>query len=347
MKEFSPRSLVRENIRKMTPYRSARSEFLGEGLIYLDANENPFNSPFNRYPDPLQRELKKKIASVKGVDPGMIFLGNGSDEAIDLLMRAFCEPRLHNVLGIAPSYGMYRVAAATNGLEYRTALLNQDYTLNIGSIRREVDKNTRLIFLCSPNNPTANLLDGRLMLGLAAGFHGLLVVDEAYVDFAPGGSLSGKLGEYPNLVILQTFSKAWAGAGIRLGMALAHPEVIDIINKIKYPYNINALTIEKATEMTGMEARKTAWIDQIIRQRERLATFFQGHPAVERVYPSDANFLLVKFGNPLNLQAWLREHGIIVRDRSKEPLCEGCLRITVGSPEENDQLIKSLSEYEA
>ncbi len=336
--------LLRDNIKNLKPYSSARDEFSGEAMVFLDANENPFNQPYNRYPDPLQRELKEKIAKIKVCQPEQIFLGNGSDEPIDLLFRAFCEPGQDNIVSIDPTYGMYQVAADINNIEVRKVKLKDDYSFSAEELLAKVDSHTKLIFLCSPNNPTANLLDKAEMLKLIDGFDGIVVVDEAYIDFAPGASLLAELDQYENLVILQTFSKAWGMAGIRLGMAFASPAIISILNKIKYPYNINILTQQKALELIEQEADKNAWVDLLISERGKLAEKLKSFPFVVKVFPSDANFLLVKMHDARGIYDYLVENGIIVRDRSKVVLCADSLRITVGSSEENEILIEKLND---
>ncbi|WP_163708482.1 histidinol-phosphate transaminase [Mangrovibacterium lignilyticum] len=336
--------LLRDNIKNLKAYSSARDEFSGEAMVFLDANENPFNAPYNRYPDPLQRELKDKIAAIKKCPAEQIFLGNGSDEPIDLLFRAFCEPGKDNIVSIDPTYGMYQVAADINNIEIRKVKLKEDYSFSADELLSAADENTKLAFVCSPNNPTANLMDKAEMLKLIQNFNGLVVVDEAYIDFAPGASLLTELPQYPNLVVLQTFSKAWGMAGIRLGMAFASTEIIRIFNKIKYPYNINILTQQKALELIQKESEKNKWVDLLIEERSRLAEQLRSFPFVVKIYPSDANFLLVKMHDARGIYDYLVENGIIVRDRSKVILCDDSLRVTVGSPEENEILIEKLND---
>ncbi|HDR89313.1 MAG TPA: histidinol-phosphate transaminase [Bacteroidetes bacterium] len=343
---FDLNPLIRKNIRELKPYSSARLEHPSGRAVFLDANENPFNAPLNRYPDPLHRELRRKIAEELQVASEMIFTGNGSDEAIDLLYRATCDPGIHNVVGIDPTYGMYRVAAAVHGTEYREVPLNDDFSLQPGRVLEKTDPKTRLIFLCSPNNPTGNLLSRDAMRELIERFEGLVVVDEAYIDFAPHGSMIPFLNRYPNLVIMQTFSKARAAAGIRLGMALASPDLIAVFDRIKAPYNLNTLTLEVGMEILSRGREKEIWIRTILQERKRLVDFLTGQPEVEKVFPSDANFILVRFRNAGKMKGWLERQGIIVRDRSGETGCEGCLRITVGSREENERLIKQIQRYE-
>jgi histidinol-phosphate aminotransferase len=336
--------LIRTNIKNLNPYSSARDEYTGEAMVFLDANENPFNEPYNRYPDPLQRKVKERIAAIKGCEPSQIFLGNGSDEPIDLLFRAFCEPGQNNMVTINPTYGMYQVSADINDVEVRKVKLNPDYNFSADALLEQVDDQTKLIFICSPNNPTGNLLDKSETIKLIQSFSGLVIVDEAYIDFAPGASLLAELNQYENLVILQTFSKAWGMAGIRLGMAFASPEIIRIFNKIKYPYNINMLTQQKALELIEQESDKNQWVDLLIDERKKLAAELINLPFVVKVFPSDANFLLVKMNDARGIYDFLVENGIIVRDRSKVVLCDDSLRITVGSKEENRILLEKLNE---
>jgi histidinol-phosphate aminotransferase len=333
---------IRNNILTLKPYSSARDEFSGEAMVFLDANENPFNQPYNRYPDPLQRELKSRIGKIKGVSAENIFLGNGSDEPIDLLIRAFCEPGIHNIVQIEPTYGMYQVAAGINNVEVKKTLLTDNYQLDATGLLDSVDDHTRIIFLCTPNNPTGNALDTNEMIKVLNGFNGPVVVDEAYIDFAPGLSLLPRLKEFSNLIILQTFSKAWGMAGIRLGMAFASAQIISILNKIKYPYNLNILTQQKALELLVNADEMQQWVETLLAEREKLAAALNQIPYVEKVWPSDANFLLVKIKNARRVYEFLVEKGIIVRDRSKVLLCEDSLRITVGSEEENKALIEAL-----
>ena len=336
--------LLRGNIKSLKPYSSARDEFSGQAMVYLDANENPYNQPYNRYPDPLQTEVKEKISNIKNIATDKIFLGNGSDEPIDLLFRLFCEPGKDSIVTINPTYGMYMVAADINNVGVTSVPLNEDFELVSKDILDAVTKNTKLIFLCSPNNPTGNCLNYNEMLEIVNNFDGLVVIDEAYIDFVPEKSLLHELDKYPNLVILQTFSKAWGMAGIRLGMAFASPEIISLLNKIKYPYNINILTQQKALELLSFENKKQEWVDLINNQRERLAKKLASFEFVEKVYPSDANFLLVKMFDAHGIFNYLIEKEIIVRDRSKVYLCEGSLRISIGTEEENNMLVQALEE---
>ena len=331
--------LLRKNIAALSPYSSARDEYTGEAMVFLDANENPFNEPFNRYPDPLQRKLKRKIAALKNIEEAKIFLGNGSDEPIDLLIRAFCEPDLDNIVSIDPTYGMYRVAADISGIELRKVSLTSDFQLDTKDLLAAADEHTKLIFLCSPNNPTGNSLVKEDMLEIVKKFGGLVIVDEAYIDFAPGKTLLSVLQSFPNLVVLQTFSKAWGMAGIRLGMAFASADIIRVLNKIKYPYNLNTLTQQKAIEQIENKEQVDNWIKRLISERKKMAEELINFPFVIKVYPSDANFLLVKMYDAQGIYNYLVEEGIIVRDRSKVHLCDDSLRITIGSEEENTTLL--------
>ncbi|WP_372934369.1 histidinol-phosphate transaminase [Mariniphaga sediminis] len=337
-------NLLRKNIKTLQPYSSARDEYTGEAMVFLDANENPFNYPYNRYPDPLQRELKEKIARLKGVTPEQIFLGNGSDEPIDLLIRAFCEPGEDALAIIDPTYGMYQVAAGVNNVNVKKISLTESFELDARELLKNTDEKTKLVFLCSPNNPTGNCLDKNAIQEVIQNFPGIVVLDEAYIDFAPGKSLLPQLKEFPNLVILQTFSKAWGMAGIRLGMAFASPEIISVFNKIKYPYNLNILTQQKALELIENKKQTEKWIKLLIAEREKMTKLLQDFPFVEHIYPSDANFILVKMHDARGVYEYLKEKGVIVRDRSKVHLCAESLRITIGTSEENGQLLLALKE---
>jgi histidinol-phosphate aminotransferase len=336
--------ILRKNIASLKPYSSARDEYTGEAMVFLDANENPFNQPYNRYPDPLQKELKEKIAGIKEVRPEQIFLGNGSDEPIDLLIRAFCEPGLDNVVSINPTYGMYQVAADIHNVEVKKVSLNEHFELDSKKLLNEVNGSTKLVFLCSPNNPTGNCLDTEEILSVIRQFNGLVIIDEAYIDFAPGKSFLPQLEEFPNLVILQTFSKAWGMAGIRLGMAFASPEIISVLNKIKYPYNLNILTQQKALELIKKSDDVKKWVKLLIAERKKMTDLLSEFPFVDKIFPSDANFLLVKMHDARGIYEYLVENGIIVRDRSKIYLCDDSLRITIGSSQENETLLNALNE---
>lgn len=341
MKEFDVNAWMRPNIRAMQPYSSARDEFHGSASVFLDANENPYNAPYNRYPDPMQWRLKERISEIKGVPVESIFLGNGSDEPIDLLLRAFCEPGKEKMLTTDPTYGMYQVAAEVNNVACVKVPLREDFSLDLPALLARIDDATKLIYLCSPNNPTGNSLGHDVIREVLRHFRGIVVVDEAYIDFSAGPSFLRELGEWPNLVVLQTLSKAWGCAAIRLGMAFASPEIIGVLNKIKYPYNVNLLTQEKALELLD-EDRMHTQLSQILQERTRLRRDLSAIPLVRRIYPTDANFLLVDVGDADGVYHKLVEEGIIVRNRNRVTLCRGCLRITVGTPEEDDRLLEAL-----
>lgn len=334
--------LVRKNVWNMKPYSSARDEFKGEASVFLDANENPLNDKYNRYPDPLQWSLKQKIAKVKNIAPENIFLGNGSDEPIDLVIRIFCEPRIDNIVAVDPTYGMYQVCAEVNDVEYRKVLLNENFDLDAQKLLEKTDRNTKLIFLCSPNNPTGNLLSREEIKKVLDSFAGIVVVDEAYIDFASEATWLNDLDKYPNLIILQTFSKAWGLAAVRLGMAFASAEIIKLFNKVKYPYNVNILTQNfVGDELDKLELRKQ-WIATLLEGRNYLINELPKLPFVEKIYPTDANFILVKVEDANSLYKQLADKGVIVRNRNSVSLCAGCLRITVGTDKENEMLIKTL-----
>lgn len=341
MKEFDVNAWMRPNIRAMQPYSSARDEFHGSASVFLDANENPYNAPYNRYPDPMQWRLKERISEIKGVPVESIFLGNGSDEPIDLLLRAFCEPGKEKMLTTDPTYGMYQVAAEVNNVACVKVPLREDFSLDLPALLARIDDATKLIYLCSPNNPTGNSLGHDAIREVLRRFRGIVVVDEAYIDFSAGPSFLRELGEWPNLVVLQTLSKAWGCAAIRLGMAFASPEIIGVLNKIKYPYNVNLLTQEKALELLDEDRMRTQ-LSQILQERTRLRRDLSAIPLVRRIYPTDANFLLVDVGDADGVYHKLVEEGIIVRNRNRVTLCRGCLRITVGTPEEDDRLLEAL-----
>jgi histidinol-phosphate aminotransferase len=337
--------LLRNNIRSLQPYSCARDEFKGEASVYLDANENPYNAPFNRYPDPLQWEVKEQITRVKGVPAENIFLGNGSDEPIDLLFRAICEPRIDNVVAIEPTYGMYKVSANINDVEYRKVLLDENFQFSADKLLDATNLYTKIIWLCSPNNPTGNSLDRAEIIKLLTSFEGIVVLDEAYIDFAAEGSFSEMLSHYPNLVILQTFSKAWGSAAIRLGMAFASTEIIAVLNKIKYPYNINILTQKQALLALKNDAQVKQWVKTLLNERAVLVEALQQLPIVQHIYPTDANFVLVRVDDANALYHYLVDKSIIVRNRNTVSLCLGCVRITVGTPEENQILLEELKKF--
>lgn len=331
--------LVRPNIRDLKPYSSARDEFRGEAAVFLDANENPYPSPFNRYPDPLQLSLKTQISAIKKVPVPQIFLGNGSDEAIDLIIRAFCEPGRDAILIPEPTYGMYAVCAGVNDVQVKRVLLTNTYDLDLSAIRKAIDNTTKVVFLCSPNNPSGNLLNKEAIINLVEEFPGLVVIDEAYIDFAPGAGFTTLLDNFPNLAVLQTFSKAWGLAGLRLGMCFASEYIVSILNKIKYPYNISSQTQHLALRALENEDQKNKWVKEILEEREKLTAALNDLEAVSMVHPSDANFVLVKVNDAPQLYRNLMLDGTIVRDRSRVVRCENSLRITVGTPEENELLI--------
>lgn len=336
------KELVRPNIWSLKPYSSARDEYKGEASVYLDANENPYNAPYNRYPDPLQWVVKEQIEKVKGVSRENILLGNGSDEPIDLVFRAFCEPGVENVVAIDPTYGMYQVCADINNIEYRKVRLTEDFQLDVDALFKAVDAKTKVIFLCSPNNPTGNAFPKEEIIRVLNGFGGIVIVDEAYIDFSDKGTFLSDLDKYPNLIVLQTFSKAWGSAAIRLGMAFASKEIISVLNKIKYPYNVNQLTQEQALKVLANADQVKSWVDVLLNERQVLVDQLAQLSYVQKIYPSDANFVLVKVGDANGIYNKLVEQGIIVRNRHLVTLCEGCLRITVGTPEENKTLLEAM-----
>ncbi|HBI86447.1 MULTISPECIES: histidinol-phosphate transaminase [Sphingobacterium] len=345
---FNLNNLLRENIKKLVPYSSARDEFKGEASILIDANENPFGSPlnhdYNRYPDPLQHQVKAKLSKIKGVPLENIFLGNGSDEAIDILYRAFCTPGVDNVILVPPTYGMYEVSANINDVAFKKVNLTADYQLDLDGIANAIDAHTKLIFICSPNNPTGNSIRRQDIEAILNNFQGLVVVDEAYINFSAVKSFTQELAEYPNLVVLQTLSKAWGLAALRLGMAFASKEIIAVYNKIKPPYNINQATQDIVLEALDQVDQVNDWIKETVAEREQLVRGLLELDYVQHITPSDANFILVKMEQPREVYDYLVQYGIIVRDRSKVELCEGCLRITVGTPAENKTLLEKLNQ---
>lgn len=333
--------LVRGNIRNLAPYSTARDEYKGGLGVFLDANENPYDNGYNRYPDPRQLALKGLLSQIKGISSENMFIGNGSDEAIDLCLRIFCEPRIDNVVTIAPTYGMYRVAAAINDVQVREVPLGEDFSLPTDALLSACDENTKLMFICSPNNPTGNSFSIEQMRWLLEYFDGILVVDEAYIDFASQPSVSSLLKEYDNLIVLQTLSKAYGLAGLRLGLAFAHEQIMSLFANVKYPYNINKAGMECATKLLERDVLQE--IAKVKTERERVAAALAAMECVRRVYPSDANFLLVKVDNARELYNKLIAAKIIVRDRSSVPLCEECLRITIGTPSENDRMLQIIA----
>lgn len=338
--------LTRPNIWALKPYSSARDEYsCNEAKVFLDANENPYNNPLNRYPDPLQRDLKARLAQIKGVAKENIFLGNGSDEAIDLAYRCFTRPGTDNVVAIEPTYGMYKVCADINDIEYRPVLLDQDFQIKSDELLKACDKHTKLIWLCSPNNPTGNNLNRNEIVKTIECFDGLVIVDEAYSDFSQECPLRLEIDKYPNLIVLNTFSKAWGCAAIRLGMAFADKKIIDIFNKVKYPYNVNALTQKNALEALAEPYEVDKWIKIILLERSRMIDAFKLLPSCEKVYPTDANFFLAKMHDAQTIYDYLKSNGIIVRNRTHVSLCDDCLRITIGSKTENNELLAALRQY--
>ena len=339
-------TLVRPNIWALEPYSCARDEFKGRAAhVFLDANENPYNDPINRYPDPLQEKLKARLAPLKSVRPSQIFLGNGSDEAIDLVYRIFCNPQRDNVVAIAPTYGMYKVCADINGVEYRSIPLSDDWQLDAKALLDATDANTKVIWICSPNNPSGNDLSREAIHKVLMGFEGIVVVDEAYSDFSTNQPFRSLLDNYPNLIVLNTFSKAWASAAIRLGMAFASEEIIGLFNKVKYPYNVNLLTQEKALTLLSELERIDGWLAQIRREREHVLPALEELPIVLKVFPTDANFVLVRVTDANSIYEYLIEQGIVVRNRNRVQLCKDCLRITIGTRQENNELLGALRFY--
>ena len=346
MNPNSAEKLARQAILSLKPYSSAREEFPGNEGIFLDANESPYNKPLNRYPDPFQKKLRQRLAQLKGVSTENIIVGNGSDETIDLLFRTFCEPGADHVLSVSPTYGMYQVSAAINGVEYRSIELNADFSLPVDQLLALANTQTKMIWICSPNNPTGNRFADEDIRRLLRQFQGLVIVDEAYVDFSSGQSWSGALADYPNLVVLQTLSKAWGLAAIRLGMAFASPEIIALMMKVKPPYNVNTLTQEKALQALS-EPRKTLQrVQEIVSERERLLKELAALPWVKETLPSDANFFLIRVEEPDAIYDKLVQRGVIVRNRSREPLCQGCLRIAVGTPLQNNYLLEVMRDID-
>lgn len=333
---------IRQNILALAPYSCARDEFKGNARVFVDANENPFQNGYNRYPDPLQWALKEKIAKIKGVRPTQIMLGNGSDEPIDLVYRIFTEPQKDNAVAIAPSYGMYGVCADINNVEYKKVVLDEGFKLNADKVLAAVDANTHVIWLCSPNNPSGNLLNRAEIEKILNKFEGIVVIDEAYADFSSEESWLNSLDKYKNLIVLQTFSKAWGLAGVRCGMAFASEEIISYFNKVKYPYNINLLTQEFVFKKLDEIAEKEKQVKIILEQRARLAEALLKKSKVKKVYPSDANFLLVEVDDANAMYKELAGKEIVTRNRTNVTLCHNCLRITVGTPEENDILLSEI-----
>ncbi|EOZ98373.1 Histidinol-phosphate aminotransferase [Indibacter alkaliphilus LW1] len=346
---FELEKLLRPHIRKIKPYSSARDEYSGKIGVFLDANENPYGSltgePFNRYPDPYQTEIKEKLAPIKRVRPSQVFLGNGSDEAIDLLMRAFCVPGRDNIILLPPTYGMYEVSAGINDISTKSVELTPDFQLQPSKILEAVDANTKIIFICSPNNPSGNKMDRNHIRQILKGFEGLVVVDEAYIDFSDEPSFTVELDKFPNLLVMQTFSKAWGLANLRIGMAFASEEIINILNLIKPPYNVSGLTQQKVLESLEKADEINKLVHQIFEEKVFLENKLASFAFVKHIYPSNANFLLVKMDGARKIYEFLIKEMIILRDRSKVQLCADCLRISLGTREENTALIKALNQY--
>ena len=338
--------LTRPNIWRLSPYSSARNEYSGKvARVFLDANENPYNKPFNRYPDPLQEEVKKRLSKVKGIPAECIFLGNGSDEAIDLVYRCFCQPGIDNVVAMEPTYGMYKVCADINDVEYRPVLLDDNYQITAEKLLKACDSNTKVIWICSPNNPTGNSIHREEIEKVVETFDGLVVIDEAYSDFSPEKPMRYEVTKHPNLIVFNTMSKAWGCAAIRLGMAFASKEIIGLFNKVKYPYNINQLTQQQAIELLDNPYDVEKWVSMLLLERKRLIEAFRLLPICEKVYPTDANFFLAKMTDAKAIYDYLVDRGIIVRNRTRVSLCLNCLRITVGTKGENNELLAALRQY--
>lgn len=344
MNNIDIEELVRPNIRSLCPYSTARDDYQGSLGVFLDANESPYDTGYNRYPDPHQKDLKAKIGKIKGLPAENIFIGNGSDEAIDLVYRIFCRPGIDNAVIISPSYGMYTVAAEINDVEARHVQLREDFSLPSEELFAACDGHTKLLFLCSPNNPSGNAFSQQELLDIVARFKGIVVIDEAYADFSEKGSIRSKVLEYPNLVIFQTLSKAWGLAGLRLGLAFSSSYIIRLMSEVKYPYNINQAALDEVSK--ALDTPVYARISEIIAERSVVAEKLEKFKCVKRIYPSDANFLLVKTDDADALYNHLLGDGIIVRNRSRVNGCQGCLRITIGLPSENKKMIKSFSRYE-
>jgi histidinol-phosphate aminotransferase len=343
-REFDINKLVRESVRELKPYSSARDEYVSDGsdMVFLDANENPFNNGVNRYPDPQQRNLKALLAEQKGVAVKNLLLGNGSDEVLDLIFRAFCEPKIDNIITSPPTYGMYKVLAGINDIENREVLLTSDFEPNVEGVLKNADQNTKLLFLCSPNNPTGNCFSEKHIKQLLNSFKGIVVIDEAYIDFSEAESWLVQLRNYPNLIVTQTLSKAYGLAGIRLGICCASPAIITILNKIKPPYNVNELTQQRALQHVLNTKNVHEEVRSILKERNQLTKELSRFDFVHKIYPTDANFILVKVDDAHKRYQQLLDKGIVVRNRSTQPLCENTLRLTVGNQEENEKLIKAL-----
>jgi histidinol-phosphate aminotransferase len=340
-------TLVRDNIRNLKPYSSARDEFNGSNCIQLDANESPFASDLNRYPDPYQKELKKVFGELRNIDPSNVIVGNGSDEIIDLIIRAFCEPNQDRILGMEPSYGMYQVSAAINSVSYDTFELNETFNFEADQLIKSLNKNTKIVFLCSPNNPTGNLLDQKEIEKLLEAYNGIVVLDEAYIDFSDSDSWINTLDKHPYLIVIQTLSKSFALASLRVGFGICSSEIISVLNKIKPPYNVNSLSQTQSIQVLSNPKQTESQISVILQERETVIAGLQTLKYVKRVFPSSANFVLVKFENSKAIFSYLIENQIVVRDRSNLTGCENCLRISIGTPNENSTLLKILKAYKS
>lgn len=342
---FELNNIIRKNISKLTAYSSAREDFTDLAEVFLDANENPYNNSINRYPDPFQKSLKQQMSAIKKVEVDQLFLGNGSDEVLDIAIRVFCEPTQDNIIICPPTYGMYKVLADINNIETKEVLLSTDYSINTNTILETTDENTKMVILCSPNNPTGNSIPSSEIELLLNKLNSIILVDEAYIDFSEKESAIKLIDKYSNLIVSQTLSKAYGMAGLRIGIAFAQQNTIDVFNKVKPPYNINILSQEKALENLLQEGFYQEKLLRIFQQKEILIKTLQKNKLVEKVYPSDANFLLVRFNDAKRVYNFLAKQGIVVRDRSTQPLCENCLRITIGTEQENDILIKELDKF--
>lgn len=345
---FNVENIIRENIKGLKPYSSAREEYVSDGsqMVFLDANENPFDNGVNRYPDPQQRNLKTVLAKQKGINTENILLGNGSDEVLDLLFRAFCEPKEDNIISLPPTYGMYQVLSGINCIENREVLLTNDFQPDVEAVLKTIDSNSKLLFICSPNNPTGNSISKESISAFLKGFNGLVVIDEAYIDFSPEESWISRLSDFPNLIVTQTLSKAYGMAGIRLGICIASEQIITVLNKIKPPYNVNDLTQQKALQRVSNTSRIVAEIGLLLEQKEILSNVLQNINFVQKVYASDANFILVVVDDANLRYEQLLEKRIVIRNRSTQALCQNTLRLTVGTKEENIKLIKVLKSLE-
>ena len=340
------RNIVRKNIKELVPYSSARELSAGEGFIMMDANENPFGKKLNRYPDPLQKDLKRKFAELENINPDKIFLGNGSDEIIDLVFRIFCRPAVDNIVTIEPTYGMYEVLARINEVEIRKVQLDSSFDLPADELLSTSDASTKVIILCSPNNPTGNLLDKEKVRYLLNNFYGIVLLDEAYIDFSDESGFIDELDEFPNLIILQTFSKGWGMAGIRVGKAFATKEIIDLLNKVKFPYNVSRVNQEIAQKAISRRRRIKSKINTIVKERRKLEKRLKFFSFIEKIFPSDANFLLIRVKDATGLMNFMSNSGIVLRDRSGLKGCMNCIRVTVGTPQQNRKLLKSFQKYQ-